>query len=243
MKYVYGSKKFVARVWRACGKAVPLADIAGIYKLPCGAVLYTDLPLSAATKIKLKAPCITVRTPGAEVEDVQLLQLDVYELLVDIENWGTCDVYVPDDGLRKALSQLAKDTPIRFEKTCPPTYRCAPRVKLPDPDPTSLIFESLYYYHRRPYLPPTRVPLRPLRSYTVPTGITEVYLPRRMKTDVRCTAIGSSFFGGIDWDYYIEHPLDITPEELAAALKAKRLKFLKAVPKLKPLKTLCPKNP
>ncbi len=64
-----------------------------------------------------------------------------------------------------------------------------------------------------------------------------------MKTDVRCTAIGSPFFAGIDWDYYIEHPLDTTPEKLAAALKAKRLKFLKAVPKLKPLKTLCPKNP
>jgi hypothetical protein len=47
MKYVYGSKKFVTRVWRACGKVAPLTDIAGIYKLPCGAVLYTDLPLSA----------------------------------------------------------------------------------------------------------------------------------------------------------------------------------------------------
>ncbi len=27
MKYVYGSKKFVTRVWRACGKVVPLLPL------------------------------------------------------------------------------------------------------------------------------------------------------------------------------------------------------------------------
>jgi hypothetical protein len=67
-------------------------------------------------------------------------------------------------------------------------------------------------------------------------------LPKMSKAkDIRCTAIGTSLFD-VDWDYYVEYPPDMAPEELAAALKEGRLKFLKAVPVLKPLESLCPKR-
>ena len=240
MIYVYGSDEFVTKVWRACGKVKILKDVADIYEIPCGAVLYTDLPLHATTNIKLKMPCITVRTPVTEIEDVWTLQLNVYELLTDIENWGTCHVYVRDDGLRKALSQLAGGTPIRFVDNCPPTYPCALRTR-PADLLTSLIFESLYHSYHRPRLPPVDAS-RPLRSYTIPTSITTVMLPKMSKAkDIRCTAIGTPLFDA-DWDYYVEYPPDMAPEELAAALKEGRLKFLKVIPVLKPLESLCPKR-
>ena len=41
-------------------------------RIPRGAVLYTDLPLRTAAKIKLKAPWIKVRTGGVEVVDVHV---------------------------------------------------------------------------------------------------------------------------------------------------------------------------
>jgi len=66
--FVYGSEK---EMWRACGSVVVLKEL-DVSKIPRGAVLYTDLPLRAAAKIKLKAPWIKVRIGGVEVADVQL---------------------------------------------------------------------------------------------------------------------------------------------------------------------------
>jgi hypothetical protein len=126
MIYVYGSEKFAKAVRRACGKAKVLEDAAAVFKLPPG-VLYTDLPLKAAAKIKLKAPWISVRVGGAEIEGVQLEQLDVYGLLHDIEKWGTRRVCVPDAAVRQALEKLSShaNLPISFEETCRPTYPCS----------------------------------------------------------------------------------------------------------------------
>jgi hypothetical protein len=127
MIYVYGSEKFAKAVRRTCGRVAVLEDAAAVFKLPPGAVLYTDLPLKAAAKMRLKAHWIAVRTGAAEIEDVQLEQLDVYGLLRDIERWGTRRVCVPDAAVRKALEKFSSHAslPISFEETCRPTYPCS----------------------------------------------------------------------------------------------------------------------
>ena len=81
---------------------------------------------SAAVKVKLKAPWLTVRTAASEVVDVRLVYVDVYYMLRDVETWGTCRVYVPDDALRQALQKLSGSTHIEFAEACRPTYPCAP---------------------------------------------------------------------------------------------------------------------
>jgi hypothetical protein len=45
----------------------------------------------------------------------------------------------------------------------------------------------------------------------------------------------------VDWDYYIDCPI-AAPERLAEFLRRRKLYFQKAIPKLKPLKSLCPKT-
>jgi hypothetical protein len=83
---------------------------------------------------------------------------------------------------------------------------------------------------------------RPLRSYTIPTRTT-TYAQDLLKPlrKTACTAVGSPLFD-IDWDYYLDYPPATTPGELATWLKEGKLKFKKAVPKLKTLKNPCPEK-
>jgi hypothetical protein len=81
---------------------------------------------SAAVKAKLKAPRLTVRTAADEAEDAQLVYVDVYYMLRDVETRGTCRVYVPDDALRQALQKLSGSTHIEFTEACRPTCPRAP---------------------------------------------------------------------------------------------------------------------
>ena len=235
MIYVYGSDKFVKMVWRACGRVAFLDDVSAASKLPRGAVLYVE-PLRTAVKVKLKAPWLTVRTAASEVVDVRLVYVDVYYMLRDVETWGTCRVYVPDDALRQALQKLSGSTRIEFAEACRPTYPCAPHMPA-GPDPLlSEVFSGLY---RGPAYAEPHMHPRPIRRYAIPTGITAWTLPKPGRT-AECTAIGTPLFDA-DWDYYIDCP-PAAPEKLAELLRRRKLFFQKPVLKLKPLKSLCPRT-
>jgi hypothetical protein len=240
MIYVYGSGKFVKTVWRACGRVVVLNDVSAVSGLPRGAVLYVE-SLKTAVKTKLKAPWLTVRTATFEVEDVKLVYVDVYYMLRGIEMWGTCHVYVPDDALRQALRQIAGSTHIEFVESRRPTYPCAPH-KPSKPDLDELLREAFLSALSRPptYVGPHTYP-RPIRRYTIPIIITDWAVPKPRQTTEECTAVGTPLFN-VDWDYYIDYPLAASPERLAELLRRRKLFFQKAAPKLKPLKSLCPKT-
>jgi hypothetical protein len=225
--FVYGSEK---EMWRACGGVVVLREL-DVSRIPRGAILYTDLPLRTAAKIKLKAPWIKVRTGGVEVVDVQLFELDAAELMRDIKEWGTCQVYVPDDAVRQALERLPHRLIISFKERCEGSYPCSWYKKLIEDSLRQAVSEAHY---SRPY-EDVRSP-RPLR--TIPTS---TYARGVLKPPTACTAVGSPLFD-IDWDYYLDYPPATTPEELATALREGRLKLQKAVPKLKTIKNPCPEN-
>jgi hypothetical protein len=227
MKYAYGSKKFIKTIRKLYGKVSVLKDLTDVFKIPRGSILYVDLPLRVAAKIKLKAPWITVRTWAVEIEDVELLQLDAYGLIYDIAKHGTCVVYVPDATVRRALKSFPTyaKLPISFEESCQPTYPCSYL------DWTRSFEEFIYntFYYERP------ASIEPRGRYIIPTSTTTYMLPEMSEvkwTEDKCTAIGTPYFS-VDWDYYIDYPLGLLPEELAEQLKDGRLKFQKAVPKLK----------
>jgi hypothetical protein len=237
MIYVYGSDRFVKMVWMACGRVAFLNDVSDVSRLPRGAVLYVE-SLKTAVKAKLKAPRLTVRTGAAEVEDVKLVYVDVYYMLRDIETWGTCHVYVPDDALRQALQQIAGSTPIEFVESRRPTYPCAPH-KPARPDLDELLREAFGALYR-PHTYALHTYPRPIRRYAIPTSITTWALPKPRRAVYECTAVGTPLFD-VDWDYYIDCP-PAAPEKLAELLRRRKLFFQKAVPKLKPLRSLCPKT-
>lgn len=227
MIFVYGLEKFVKMVWRACGRVAFLNS--GVSMLPLGAVLYVE-SLKTAVRMKLKAPRLAVRTAAAEVEDVKLIYVNVYYMLRDVETWGTCHVYVPDDALRQALQKPSGPARIEFVEARRPTYPCA-SYKPGRPDPSELLREVLLDAFSRAYAEPHAHP-RPVRSYTIPTGITAWALPKPGRTAGECTAVGTPLFD-VDWDYYVDHPL-AAPEKPAELLHRRKLFFQKAVPK--PLK-------
>jgi len=156
-----------------------------------------------------------------------------------IEEWGTCQVYVPDDAVRRALDRLPHRRIISFKERCEGSYPCSWYKKHVEDSFRKAVREV---YYSMPYegWPTDMWPSRPLR--TIPTSITtyarDVLKPPRMTA---CTAVGSPFFD-IDRDYYLDYPPAMTPEELATALREGRLKFQKAVPKLKTLKNPCPEK-
>jgi hypothetical protein len=239
MIYVYASGKFVKTVWRACGRVAFLNDVSAVSGLPCGAVLYVE-SLKTAVKVKLQAPWLTVRTAAVEVEDVKLVYVDVYYMLRDIEIWGTCHVYAPDDALRQALQQVAGSTSIEFVESCRPTYPCA-SYKPAKPDLDELLREAfLSALSRASTYVGSYIYPRPIRRYSIPISITDWAITKPRQTTEECTAIGTPLFN-VDWDYYIDSPI-ATPEKLAELLRRRKLFFQKAVPKLKPLKSLCPKT-
>jgi hypothetical protein len=224
MRYVHGSKKFVKMVKRACGEVKVLENIEESKILP-GAVLYTDAPLHVAAKIKMKAPWVTVRSGIFEIEGVELNQLDVYDLLREVEAWG-CAVYVPDATVRRALELFSM--PIVFEERCRSAYPC--------PD-LELYMQDFYPVHNE--VPPIDEVDRKIldmgvhaKTMAMPTNSTTS--PGR-KT---CTAVGTPYIN-IDWSYYIDYPLGLSPNELATLLREKRLKFQKLAPKMKHLENLC----
>jgi hypothetical protein len=225
MKYVYGSKKFVKMIKRACGEVKVLENIEDVWKIPQGAVLYTDAPLHVAAKMKMKVPWVTVRSGIFEIEDVKLKQLDVYELLREIGAWG-CAVYVPDVTVRRALEVLSM--PIVFEERCQSAYPC----------PDLWLYGYDFYQVRNEVPPIVEVDKKILdmgvhvKTMAAPTNLTT------SPGEKTCTAIGTPYID-IDWSYYIDYPLGLSPSELATLLREKKLKFQKLVPKMKHLENLC----
>jgi hypothetical protein len=248
MIYVYGSDKFITMVWRACGRVAFLNNVSDASKLPRGAVLYVE-SLKKAIKAKLRAPWLTVRTAVVEVEDVKLVYVDAYYMLRGVEICGTCHVYVPDDALRQALRQVAGSTPIEFVESCRPTYLCASyRLSGPDPDEREAFLDAARLSYRAgagvssraaAYVEPY-IYHRLIRHYIIPTSITTWEMPRLRWTTNECTTVGTPIFD-VDWDYYIDPP-PTTPEKLAELLRRRKLFFQKPLPKLKLLKSLCPKT-
>ncbi len=51
-----------------------------------------------------------VRIMHTEVTGVGLKQLDVYNLVLEIIEWGTCRVHVPNPVLRKSLTSIFEQT-------------------------------------------------------------------------------------------------------------------------------------
>jgi hypothetical protein len=242
--YVIGSPEFVKLIEKSCKKVTALKNLQDVWKLPQGAVLYTDLPLRTVIAIKMKAPWLTVRAGAAEVVGVKHVELSVYELLDDIMEWGTCDVYVPDDVVRHALKSISDEiiAPIRFEKTCRPTFRC-PGSGPPPKKILDMLYElyamlpyPVYNYYNY-YREPDDVVID--RRYLFSPSPTP-HIPIKLETEPTCTTIGTPYFGLLDWDYFLDYPLGLSAEELAAQLREGRLEFQKIMPELKALKCLCP---
>ncbi len=247
--YVYGPEKYVEKIKRACGMATVLESIEDVAKIPQGAILYVYSP-KEAIKIKQKAPWITVRIGYTEVTRVKLKQLDVYELLYEIIDWGTCAVYVPDPALRQALTSIFKAEKdlfsryfyyvdwIRFTNACGPTYRCRE---------AAMYYEKMmmYWEEFRPSyiagLPKRFSDIGPHMKLELPIDKRIELMMMQPKTTSICTAVGTPY-AGVEWGYYLDYPADTPPEELATMLKERKLKFQKMVPKLKFFEKLCPKN-
>jgi len=141
---------------------------------------------------------------------------------------------VPDDAVRQALDRLPHRRIISFKERCEGSYPCSWYKKLIEDSFRQAVSEAHYSRPAGVWCP------RPLRSYIIPisTYAQGVLKPPRMTA---CTAVGSPLFD-IDWDYYLDYPPAMTPEELATALREGRLKFQKAVPRLKTLKNPCPEK-
>jgi len=222
--YVYGP----VEIKSVCGWEVKaLQNVEDVFNIPRNAILYVD-SLKEAKKIKQMAPWITVRTMTVEVTNTEEKFLDVYELIREIVNWGTCRVCVPDATLRQALTSILQSLKfetsflrilsrndddnedvllwhISFEETCKDTYSCP----------------ELYSY------------IKAHARSRLMSPIIDVKLPEKIST---CITIGTP--GSVEWDYYLDYP-DMSPEELTTMLSEKKLKFRKIVPKLKLLEDPC----
>jgi len=256
MKYVYGPAKFAETVRRKCGEVEVLENMEEVLEIPQGAILYVN-SLRRATKIKIKAPWIRVRVGFAEVTGVKLRQLDVYELMREVMQGGTCDVYVPDPTARQALSMLTNyasdptarlsmltanfdctdnSVKIRFNEKCGPTYRCSELATyLRTLNSYWKSFWSSYvarFYNAR--LPDIGAHMK--LELPLDAGISLKMMEPKM-TAV-CTTVGTPY-ADVEWNYYLDYPPGVSPEELAALLREKKLLFQKAVAKIKLLKRPC----
>jgi hypothetical protein len=214
--YAYG--KDAKEFKKLCGSIKILHDLDDVSKIQ--GILYVD-SLDTALKIKQKAPWLTVRTWAVEVEGIEWLHLDVYELLHDIEKHGTCRVYVPDDAVRQAVTSILE--PVRFgmlqyvnfEKTCRPTYYCSEVAAC----------MKIYETYNTP-------------RWMIPIRFVDTILPSVVNA---CTTIGTPHaevgldynFDEVGFGYYLDYPPATTPEELAKLLMQKNLKFRKLMPKLR----------
>jgi len=159
------------------------------------------------------APRLVVNTP---VKDVEVQEVDVYEMINEIKEGGTCVVYVPDIVVLTALDLVfgGRTFPLKFSEVCYPTYLCPEYRRY-------LELEAKVQTEMRRRYPGLAIP---------PVNI---YVERPWKVDT-CTTIGSPYAPAI-WDYHIYYPPGMSPQELATLLREKKLKFVKLMPKVEPI--------
>ncbi|MFZ8809286.1 MAG: hypothetical protein ACO2PN_14430 [Pyrobaculum sp.] len=200
MAYVYNN--FAAR--KPHRKAV-LGSTNNIWRSSRNAILYAE-ELRMAEKMKT-----SWLTAGATFIDIEVQELDVYEMMREIKEGGTCTVYVPDVMLLLALEPFSNRTVLKFSEVCTPTHLCPDFRRY-----LKLQAEvQAERYRRWPHL-------------MIPPGIAGVAQPRKMSA---CTTIGSPYVTAV-WDYFLSYPPGLLPDELAALLRKKKLKFLRVLPKV-----------
>jgi len=197
---MYGSMEFMARRRRA--------NI--FWRIPRG-----DLYTTAA-------PRLVVNT---HVKDIEVQEVDVYEMISEIEEGGTCVVYVPDIMVLLALDSFSDRTGLRFSEACYPTYLC----------------HSLKEYLKQLAQAEAEMYRRwgRLGEKFIPPGIVDAPSepPPWMKVK-ECTTIGSPYVAAV-WDYFLGYPPGLSPQELATLLREKKLKFVKVLPKIEPIENPC----
>ncbi len=152
--------------------------------------------------------------PTVFIKDIEVQELDVYEVIREIEAGGTCTVYVPDVMVLLALESFSGRTDLKFSEVCLPTYLCSDLKRYWE-------LQARAQAERRRRWP----------HLLFPPGVEDVAEPVKVKA---CTTIGSPYVAA-DWDYFLSYPPGLLPNELAALLRKKMLKFLKVLPKIEPI--------
>jgi hypothetical protein len=169
------------------------------------------------------APRLVVNT---SVNDVEVQEVDVYEMLHEIEEGGTCVVHVPDVKVLLALDSIVNSMTLRiglkFSEVCYPTYLCHSLKEY---------LEQLAVAQAKMYRRWGRL-ARSVHEKFIPPSI--IYAPSKPPPWMmvkECTTIGSPYTTAI-WDYFLGYPPDLTPQELTTLLHEKKLKFIRVLPKI-----------